>query len=64
MANEFLLHTTSGCHLLHKSKLVSPWSWIEELCWMQLVSRVFPEQSYRTALASTRLETAPGALEP
>lgn len=35
-----------GQHLLHQSKLVRPWTEMEERRWMQMVGRVYPVMTY------------------
>ena len=45
-AGQLLLHPGWGQALLHQSKLVRPWTELEERRWLQMVGRVYPTMTY------------------
>ena len=45
-AGQLLLHPGWGQSLLHQSKLVRPWTELEERRWLQMAGRVYPTMTY------------------
>jgi hypothetical protein len=45
-AGQMLTHPGWGQHLLHQSKLIRPWTEMEERRWLQMTGRVYPVMSY------------------
>jgi ribonuclease HI len=45
-AGELLTHPGWGQHLLHQSRLVRPWTELEERRWLQMAGRVYPVMTY------------------